>query len=385
MFHIEIEDARNGLSDSKGVQQEDLSEFSSISFEVEEPSKSMELNHGFKSVELIHGCKSSHSDTSQPKAVFFRDVITERNQKYDEIIARDFQEEKFKINSISLSFCDEETKNKFECYTIMHQDWFTLLVGLAVPIYVILVEYLILDVIRWVHNGIPTVYFVVGIILLAAVALFVGYYANLTRTYLRGVQERPDMQTFRHLQDIAKSSQTPFDAADDDLFGDHLANQPDECHVQRAVVSRIYTLALLTELCLLTTLEYHAIILTLFYECNKGCMTNVPMHSTIWIAIWYVPMHAAVVVPKAWWAILATDIYSKALLCVLFYVYGGSSVFLENWQVVFNLGLLWAISLTALHFHCSYRMRTFIHRERALILLAKEQHELLHRNLLWAL
>ena len=122
----------------------------------------------------------------------------------------------------------------------------------------------------------------------------------------------------------------------------------------------------------------------LFVKCEVTCM-SVPTKNLVWVSLWYLPMHFALVTPLSWRILVAAELYSKALIASIFYLSQGPSMLKGNSQVVFYAMWIWLMWMSALYYTQKRQMVVFIQREHLMKLAAREEKDALAKNLLWIL
>lgn len=295
----------------------------------------------------------------------------------------------FDYNKITLAFTNIEDKIRFERYMILQQHPWSLIVGLAFPSFAILLDYSINLILLYHYGNVPLSLVIIGLFIAATVGVLMWVYVSKIRICTEEFHNAALKEVqFRHRSDY------------DTLQGDVESIIPTEvteghhnhhgCETEISFTSHekrfgnIYSLGLSVLVAFISYLGFFGIVQAIYLDCGKGCMiSSVPMHNLVWVAIWYLPMHAVHVGPITWLSILAVEFYSKLMIFVIFYIYGGMAIFAANSQVLFAFAWLWLTWMAAMYHMYKRQMVIFIQREQLMTMVAREKQQSIARNLLW--
>lgn len=360
------------------------------------PSLSYQLRYSNKLLTLfsesdnsgsVNSSKQPHSDDSRKSNAIssiedFRDIHKETTmRKLFNRVSSNVKTDSnvFDYQPFELSFKDPQIRIRFQRYMVLQQHPWSIYVGVAIPVFAVVSYYISVHVNLYRYYNVPLSLTIIGIIaflVLAGVALmYISAVRLCTREFHIVAQEEVKAQ-------VDAEGKAACEDDDEQQCNDE---QADVLSSHDTRFRNIFHFSLFLYLFFLTILCYHGIVRALYLECLEMCMQTLPMQNLVWVAIFYGPMHAVLIVPLTWPSILGCEFYSKACVLAVFYAHGGPELFVQNLQVISLFAWMWLTWLAAVYYMYQRQMVVFIQREQLMAMAAKETQNSISKNLLWTL
>ena len=291
----------------------------------------------------------------------------------------------FSYSHITLQFQDRRVHARFLRQLVTQQVPKHFVVGSVFPGALVIIDFTVVHWLLHKYDEVPLVLRVINVLAFAGLGLFFWFYIAALRRCLE------DYRCFS-LVDLSATGNAAVrrsvNAGDDAERSDsHVSTDSTDSAASDGNFAHYLNISFATISYLITILGYNG-IMRQFYApaCKYGCATSsFPTQNLVWVIIWYVPMHAWLSFTMTWSMMIAVELYSKAIIVLIFSLHYGADFWHQNVQMILIFSWIFISHLVACYAMHKKQMVAFIQREQLLQLAAEEEKDFIMKNLLYVI